>query len=101
MKPAKLPAPLMMLLRSLPISAALSRAVTSMSPVMTTSIIFLIGNYVTNLSKVTEIDFEEGQQQDDAVVGMQGFNTITLINDVTDVFVVFNIKAEALSQIND
>jgi len=97
MKPAMLPAPLMIELRSLPISAALSLAVTSMSPVMTTSIILLVGNKFTDLVELTDVDFEEGQQEDDTVVGMQRIVLLTSVNDMTNVFVVFNIKTNALS----
>jgi hypothetical protein len=71
-----------------------------MSPVMTTSIILLVRNKFTDLVELTEVDFEEGQQQDDAAVGMQRIMLITSVNDVTNVFVVFNVKAEALSQVN-
>jgi hypothetical protein len=53
------------------------------------------------LVELTDVDFEEGQQQDDAAVGMQRIVFITSVNDVTDVFVVFNVKAKALSQVND
>jgi hypothetical protein len=49
------------------------------------------------LVELTEVDFEEGQQYDDAVVGMQRFMLFTSVNDVTDVIVVFNVKANALS----
>jgi hypothetical protein len=68
---------------------------------MTTSIILLIGNQFTDLVELTEIDFEEWQQQDDAVKGMQRVMLLTSVNDVTDVFVVFNVKANALSQVYD
>jgi hypothetical protein len=64
---------------------------------MTTSIIFLVRYQFTDLIELTDVDFEEGQQYDDAVVGMQRFMLFTSVNDVTDVFVVFNVKANALS----
>jgi hypothetical protein len=64
---------------------------------MTTSIILLVRNKFTDLVELTDVDFEEGQQQDDTAVGMQRIMLITSVNDVTNVFVVFNIKAEALS----
>jgi hypothetical protein len=67
---------------------------------MTTSIILFVGNQFTDLVELTEVDFEEGQQQDDAAVGMQCVVLLTSVNDVTDVFVVFNIEADALSQVN-
>jgi hypothetical protein len=68
---------------------------------MTTSIIFLARDQFTDLIEPTQIDFDEGQQDDDAVVGMQRVVYFTSVNDVTDVFVVLDVKAYALSEVDD
>jgi hypothetical protein len=53
------------------------------------------------LIELTEVDFDEGQQDDDAAVGMQRVVSFTSVNDVTDVFVVLDVKADALSEVDD